>query len=231
MDGLASTAGICTAFSISMLAWFTGHVACAPLAMALAGSLLGFLYFNRPPASIYLGDAGSMVIGLVVAALALRSATTTDGEVAIIPLVAVLGLPLLDMALAVSRRWLSGIGISQPDRLHVHHRLLEAGFRIPQILAMIAGLCLVLGALAISAAATQLDWVAIIGSLAIVAAMLRMRLIGHHEWRLAGDWLRMRIATSADPATPSIAEPLRIFGPSIGRETAKELPADDRRAA
>jgi UDP-GlcNAc:undecaprenyl-phosphate/decaprenyl-phosphate GlcNAc-1-phosphate transferase len=233
MDGLASTAGICSAVSISVVAWSTGHVACAPLAMALAGALCGFLYFNRPPASIYLGDAGSMVIGLTLAALSLRSATLPTGEVAVAPLFAVLGLPLVDMALAIVRRWLSGHGISQPDRLHVHHRLLDAGFRVPQILALISAICLSLGAFAVLGATTGFDWAVLLGIGLFMTAILRMRLIGHHEWLLAKRWLAVRFQSSSIEIAPTEASirPLRIHGQPPVPRGLDSATSEERRAA
>jgi UDP-GlcNAc:undecaprenyl-phosphate GlcNAc-1-phosphate transferase len=235
MDGLASTTGICIALSISMLAWCTGHVACAPFAMALAGALLGFLCFNRPPASIYLGDAGSMVIGLTLAALSIRSATSSEGNVSIAPLVLVLGLPLTDTSLAIIRRWLSGHGISQPDRLHIHHRLIDAGMRVPQILALVAGICLALGALAAAAIASGMDSVALAAAGIFATVMLRARLIGHYELTLAKAWLARRAVqrigstSGATEAAGSIAM-LRIFEQPTDSDVV-EAASEERRAA
>jgi UDP-GlcNAc:undecaprenyl-phosphate/decaprenyl-phosphate GlcNAc-1-phosphate transferase len=231
MDGLASTTGICAAVSISLLAWFTGHVACAPLAMALAGALLGFLYFNRPPASIYLGDAGSMIIGLTLAALSIRSATLPTGEVRIAPLLLVLGLPLADTSLAILRRWLSGRGISEPDRLHVHHRLLDAGFPVLQILALVAGISLTFGALAVSSVALNSDWIAIVGVSAAASFVLRLRLIGHYEWHELQRWLGQR-GSHADPAIASdgLTPGLRLFHQADTAATAPTV-EEERRAA
>jgi UDP-GlcNAc:undecaprenyl-phosphate/decaprenyl-phosphate GlcNAc-1-phosphate transferase len=105
---------------------------------ALVGACVGFLPHNFYPARIFMGDSGSMLIGLVMAAAAivvtgqldLPSVTSRQTIPAFLPIVlpiAVLLLPLLDMGLAVIRRVGAGRSPFHPDRLHLHHRLLELG--------------------------------------------------------------------------------------------------------
>ena len=105
---------------------------------ALVGVCLGFLPHNFNPARIFMGDSGAMLLGLLVAAAAiivtgqvgLGAATRRVQFPAFLPIllpIAVLLLPLLDMALAVSRRVKAGSSPFKPDRLHMHHRLLELG--------------------------------------------------------------------------------------------------------
>ena len=105
---------------------------------ALVGACIGFLPHNFYPARIFMGDSGSMLIGLVIAAAAIVVTGQIDTEMvtdrqtvpAFLPIVlpiAVLLLPLLDMGLAVVRRVGAGRSPFHPDRLHLHHRLLELG--------------------------------------------------------------------------------------------------------
>ena len=105
---------------------------------ALVGACLGFLPHNFHPARIFMGDSGSMLIGLVIAAAAIVVTGQIDTEMvtdrqtvpAFLPIllpIAVLLLPLLDMGLAVVRRVGAGRSPFHPDRLHLHHRLLELG--------------------------------------------------------------------------------------------------------
>jgi UDP-GlcNAc:undecaprenyl-phosphate/decaprenyl-phosphate GlcNAc-1-phosphate transferase len=113
------------------------NVATAVIA-ALVGVCLGFLPHNFNPAKIFMGDSGSMLLGLVVAAAAIvvtgqiDPATVSTGQVlpAYVPIllpVAVLLMPLLDMTLAVLRRVRAGQSPFKPDRMHLHHRLLGLG--------------------------------------------------------------------------------------------------------
>lgn len=124
MDGFCGSLGLVASLAITLLACRAGRLEDAMAAMALAGALAAFLIFNLPPARIYLGDAGSMMIGMMISALSVRSCT--DGprnEVLTMPLAALLLLPVLDTLAAIGRRWLKGRSIFAPDRGHIHHCL------------------------------------------------------------------------------------------------------------
>ncbi len=128
LDGLA--AGIAFFVTLSMFAVSLiqgNHFVCV-LAITLAGALLGFLRFNFLPAEILLGDAGSLFLGFILANLAIYTAQKSSALLAIVVPYVALGLPLLDTALAVVRRFLSGKPIFGADRNHTHHRLLQRGF-------------------------------------------------------------------------------------------------------
>jgi UDP-GlcNAc:undecaprenyl-phosphate GlcNAc-1-phosphate transferase len=110
----------------------------ALIAAVLAGACLGFLPHNFNPARIFMGDSGSMLIGLLLAAAttsasAKISITSTDGTdvlalfAPLIVLGAVVFLPLLDLLMAVVRRTRKGMSPFSPDKMHLHHRLLEIG--------------------------------------------------------------------------------------------------------
>ncbi len=124
MDGFCGSVGLIASLAIAFLAYRSGRVEDAMVALALAGALAAFLRFNLPPAKIYLGDAGSMTVGMMISALSVRSCT--DGPraaVLLLPAIALLTLPLLDIVIAVGRRWLKGRSIFTADRGHIHHCL------------------------------------------------------------------------------------------------------------
>jgi UDP-GlcNAc:undecaprenyl-phosphate/decaprenyl-phosphate GlcNAc-1-phosphate transferase len=128
LDGLASGVVLIAMGAFYLIAARTGVP--FPLAAFLgagAGAVLGFLPFNLFPASIIMGDTGSMLLGFVVAAAGVT--VTQSGTPAAPPWVPVLalGLPLTDTAWAIVRRVLSGAPIFAPDKKHVHHRLLATG--------------------------------------------------------------------------------------------------------
>jgi UDP-GlcNAc:undecaprenyl-phosphate/decaprenyl-phosphate GlcNAc-1-phosphate transferase len=124
MDGFCASLGLVAALAIAFLAFRSGRVEDATVALALAGALAAFLAFNLPPAKIYLGDAGSMTVGLIIAALSIRSCTNgRRTAVVLLPVIALLTLPLLDSVTAVGRRWLKGRSIFAPDCEHLHHCL------------------------------------------------------------------------------------------------------------
>ncbi|MHC4549337.1 MAG: UDP-N-acetylglucosamine 2-epimerase [Planctomycetota bacterium] len=130
MDGLAATVALVAALACAVLGL-------APLpALVLGGATLGFLRHNLPRARVFLGDAGSLMLGFAVAAFLLDGAAPVN-----VPLVlGVVALPLGDVALSTLRRWLRGKPIFCADRGHVHHRLLEAWVRPRAVLAGLAAL-------------------------------------------------------------------------------------------
>ena len=147
MDGMASIVAVGIAVTIAGIDFFGQTGGVTLVIIPLAGALLGFLAFNFPPARIYLGDTGSMAIGLVVSLAALLAAKTDGGATNLTILAAVMAIPLADTTLAVVRRSLSGCGFWQPDRGHLHHRLLDQGLRPQQILMLFFGVSLVWAAI------------------------------------------------------------------------------------
>ena len=185
MDGLASIVGLSTAAMLGVIAVSEGHPHVASLAFVLAASLAGFLAYNLPPASIFLGDSGSMVIGLSVGLLGIQGTLKTSATLAITAPVVVMTLPMFDTAAAMIRRRLTGRRFDVPDRRHIHHRLLERGWTPWQVLCLLGALCLTMGAAATAATIFRLDALAWIASITLIVLMIRLRLFGHHEFALA----------------------------------------------
>ncbi len=181
MDGLASVVGLSTAAILAIIATSLGHAHVALAAVGLAGALLGFLAYNLPPARIYLGDSGSMVIGLVLGILAIQGSLKTAATLSITAPAVVMTIPLLDTALAILRRKLTGQRFDTPDRGHIHHRLLDRGLSAWQALCIIGSLCLATGAAAAAATIFRSDTLAWVITLALVVVMIRLRTFGHHE--------------------------------------------------
>ena len=172
LDGLAAGLGAISAlaiclFSLGLLRDQGGDVSYYPpalIAAALAGACLGFLPHNFSPARIFMGDLGAMLIGLLLAA----AATSASGRIAIYsygpadvftllsPLIlvaAVVFIPMLDMLMAVVRRTRAGVGFYTPDKMHLHHRLLELGHSQRRVALIIY---LWVGVLAFSVAASTI---------------------------------------------------------------------------
>ena len=100
----------------------------AGVALVLGGAALGFWIYNRHPAKIFMGDAGSQVVGMILGYLALRLDGGQMGTLgALVPLL-LFGLPVSDLAFAVLRRLLRGQSPFAADRGHWHHRLFDAGY-------------------------------------------------------------------------------------------------------
>jgi UDP-GlcNAc:undecaprenyl-phosphate GlcNAc-1-phosphate transferase len=109
------------------------------MAIGLAGAILGFLRYNFNPATIFLGDSGSLFIGFLLSALALEGAQKAPTIVAVaIPLVS-FGLPILETFLSIIRRLISGRPVFTADREHIHHKLLQHGFTHRQVVIVLYG--------------------------------------------------------------------------------------------
>jgi UDP-GlcNAc:undecaprenyl-phosphate GlcNAc-1-phosphate transferase len=184
MDGLLGSIGTVISLAIAALAAWHGFWAEACVAVTLAGVLLGFLCYNFPPASIFLGDAGSMLIGLVLGVLAIRSSLKGPATVALAAPTALLILPIFDTTAAILRRRLTGRSIYSTDRGHLHHCLLRSGLSRPHVLAVVVSLCLltVLGVL--GSIASQNEALALLSAAAVVAILVLTRLFGHAEMML-----------------------------------------------
>jgi len=125
VDGLAGGLSIIAAVTIFLLSRELGPVqnATAFLSLVLAGSIIGFLFWNFPPAKIFMGDSGSMFIGFLLGVLPLIS----GGKLATVFLV--LGFPIVDGLFVAISRAVRGLNpVTTPDKTHLHHRFLKAGF-------------------------------------------------------------------------------------------------------
>ncbi len=128
LDGLAAGSALFATAVVFIVSLFNPNPTVTFLAIVLAGSILGFLRYNFYPASIFLGDSGSLFIGFILSALALAGSQKAPTMVAIaIPLIS-FGLPISDVALAVVRRVLNGQPLFHADGGHIHHRLLKSGW-------------------------------------------------------------------------------------------------------
>ncbi|MEN6457975.1 MAG: MraY family glycosyltransferase [Thermoguttaceae bacterium] len=184
MDGLASLIGLSAAAMLGIIAGSQGHAHVAAMAFVLAGTLAGFLAYNLPPASIFLGDSGSMVIGLTIGLLGIQGTLKTSATLAITAPAVVMTLPMFDIVAAMVRRRLTGRRLDSPDRQHIHHRLLDRGWTPWQVLCLLGALCLTTGAAATAATIFRRDALAWIAAMSLVVLMVRLRLFGHDEFAL-----------------------------------------------
>ncbi|AFR48498.1 UDP-N-acetylmuramyl pentapeptide phosphotransferase/UDP-N-acetylglucosamine-1-phosphate transferase [Gordonia sp. KTR9] len=211
LDGLAAGLGLIAAaaicmFSLGLLRDQGGDVSYYPpalISVALAGACLGFLPHNFSPARIFMGDSGAMLIGLLLAA----ASTSASGRIAVnaygpadiftllsplILVAAVVFIPMLDMLLAVIRRTRAGVGFYTPDKMHLHHRLLELGHSQRRVALIIY---LWVGVLAFSAAASTLFPLSVVapafGAGLVVAMLVTM------APRLHRRFAELRTATKA----------------------------------
>jgi UDP-GlcNAc:undecaprenyl-phosphate GlcNAc-1-phosphate transferase len=164
VDGLAAGVSVIAGATCATILVARGHVAEAMLLASLVGAALGFLVYNFAPASIFLGDGGSLLFGFVLATTAItgwqKGATALAAGV---PLM-IFALPLADLATTVVRR---GFGqgdrrtasvraalarLFEPDRQHIHHRLLAIGLSTRYTVVLLYGVTLLLSGLALATA-------------------------------------------------------------------------------
>ncbi len=183
MDGLLGTIGVIIFGAVAWMAFAAGHPFVGFVAVAFAGGLFGFLRYNFPPASVYLGDCGSMLIGLMVGALAIES-SLKGPAVAILTPAALLVLPILDTSAAIVRRKLTGRGIAVADRGHLHHEMQRNGLTNLRILAVVAALGLVAAGGALVGTFLQNDLFAVLSAVVVALILFISGLFGTAEVRL-----------------------------------------------
>ncbi len=150
MDGLAGSTSLVASLFLSAIAFALGNQLVGMLALILAGSLLGFLVFNVPPAKIFMGDSGSTSLGFLLAVLPLFGGSSDYGQMGLVPTVTLLMIPVIDTAAAILRRLRKGVPIYRPDREHLHHKLLDLKFSTWKILFLVCGGGTVAGAAALA---------------------------------------------------------------------------------
>jgi UDP-GlcNAc:undecaprenyl-phosphate GlcNAc-1-phosphate transferase len=155
LDGLASgvaLTGIAAFFAIGLIHGSADPI--LPVLAAAAGGVLGFLRFNLPPSTIMMGDAGSMLLGFLLAAVAIS--LTQAGKVGMQPWipVLVLALPLADTGRVIVRRLAAGHPVFLPDKRHVHHRLLAIGLSQRRVTLVLWTASAILGFVAVGLAVT-----------------------------------------------------------------------------
>ncbi len=187
LDGLA--AGVCgiSALTFAIISLATGFPAMGVLAAVLAGATFAFLRFNFYPASIFMGDAGSMLLGFVLACISVQSVMKGTAAVALVLPLLVLGVPFVDLFLIVWRRWKRGVPFYSPGQDHVHHDLvLVHGFSQRKSVLLLYSWCICLSGLAI--ATQQRFWPAIVafGIAAVVSTTYMARLLSRYRSRRRG---------------------------------------------
>ncbi len=185
LDGLAVGVGLFATLTVFTAAMMQHNMVLAVATLPLAGALLAFLCYNFNPATIFLGDSGSLLIGFLLgcyAAIWSNKSATLLGMTA--PLMA-LSIPLLDVALAIVRRFLRHQPIFGADRGHIHHRLLDRGFTPRRVVLVLYALC------GLAAAFSLLQGVVHSFSIALVVlfglfVLLGVQYLGYAEFDLAG---------------------------------------------
>ncbi len=182
VDGLAGTIGIVIALAIAVAANLQGNLVDVLFLLSVAGSLLAFLVFNRRPATIYLGDTGSMLVGLILGSAALRSCHHIESDsITLTPLFAIWSLLVFDVVAAMIRRKLTDRSVYACDRAHIHHRLLAMGLTTNQVVFSMAGLCIATSVAGLLSMWLNDSRIAMVSVSLIGATLIGLRIFGHVE--------------------------------------------------
>lgn len=177
LDGLACGISAIASLSMFSFAVLSQRGDAASLAIALFGACLAFLRYNFNPASIFLGDSGSLLLGFGLGTISLLNVSRTAALTSLIIPLIVAGVPIIDTLSAIVRRSRAHVSIGQADKGHIHHRLIQEGYDQRQAVLLIYAWCLLLslGAVVIN----QVDVgprIAIFAILLVASAFFAMRL-------------------------------------------------------
>jgi UDP-GlcNAc:undecaprenyl-phosphate GlcNAc-1-phosphate transferase len=150
VDGLAAGVCVISAVTLSIIALSLDRPGAAVLASLTGGASLGFLRHGFPPASSFMGDTGSNLLGYLLASVAVLGALKTNAVVALFFPLIVLAVPILDSGFVIAKRIKYRRPIYEADRWHFHHRLASVGFSQRQTLLYLYGWALVLAGLALA---------------------------------------------------------------------------------
>ncbi len=226
LDGLASGTALLGTLTVLIGSLMSGNTALTVVAAPLAGALVGFLVFNFNPASIFLGDCGSLVLGFLLGCFSLIWMEASSSVIAITAPVMALSVPLLDTVLAMLRRFLAGKPLFRPDRSHIHHRLLLRGFSHRDAVLCLYAAASVAGMLALSLIQAQGHWRSIVLAVFLGVTFLGIRQLRFVEFRVLGQIFLnggLRSEINAEVAVQSLRERLgRNGNPGARLEELRE---------
>jgi len=181
VDGLATGSALFSSLVLLTTSMIQGRTLVAVVALALTGALAGFLRYNFNPASIFLGDSGSLFVGFALAALSVQGMQKASTAVAVaIPILA-FGLPVVDTSVTIARRFLSGKPIFKGDREHIHHKLLARGWSQRRVVFVLYGVSAASGLLAMLFVNSGNGLTAVILFVLGVAVALALGNLRYHE--------------------------------------------------
>jgi UDP-GlcNAc:undecaprenyl-phosphate GlcNAc-1-phosphate transferase len=189
LDGLAAGAAIFSSIVVFIVSMRTGNTSASVMMVSLAGAISGFLRYNFNPATIFMGDCGSLVIGFLLGTVSLMSSAKSPTVVSIgIPVVA-FGLPILDTTMAILRRFLNRRPLFSADSEHIHHKLLKRGLSHRQAVVVLYGTSAAFGLVSLSLLSPARGLAAVVLAIAVLAVVFGLQRLGYREmdelWRVA----------------------------------------------
>lgn len=219
MDGLASGAALFSSLVILTISFVQYQPVMIVFGLVLCGSLAGFLRYNFNPASIFLGDSGALFVGFSLAALSVLEAHKATTAVAVvIPLLA-FGFPIVDTAVAITRRFISRRPVFQGDNEHIHHMLLARGWSQQRVAMVLYAACAAFGLVAILF--TSVDS-RITGLVLFILGAVTIIAVGHLRYHEV-DELRAEVKRTVGDRRIRVANNIRIRRASVALSKASNL--------
>jgi UDP-GlcNAc:undecaprenyl-phosphate GlcNAc-1-phosphate transferase len=177
LDGLAGGISLIAIGTIFVISLTRGEDLMMLFGGALGGAVVGFLFYNYNPATIFMGDTGSMFLGYVLATTSMRASQKSSTAVAILIPLVLLGIPIGDTLLAIGRRALRGRPLFNADREHIHHRLLAHGLSQRQAVLVLYAIAVFLGLAALLlTVANSIETAGVLVAVGLFAYLLLKRL-------------------------------------------------------
>jgi UDP-GlcNAc:undecaprenyl-phosphate/decaprenyl-phosphate GlcNAc-1-phosphate transferase len=181
VDGLATGSALFSTVVVMVVSVLNGNFFCLLLTATLSGALIGFLRFNFNPATIFLGDCGSLFVGFMLGALSLHGQKSPTMVAVAIPVVS-FGLPILETVLSVVRRFMNGKPLFEADCEHIHHKLLKRGLTVRQTTLVLYAVSAIFGLLSLFLLLPGGGPVAVVLTVLGGLVWVGVQHLGYHEW-------------------------------------------------
>ncbi len=193
IDGLAAGASVFALLSLLICSLAQGHPEISLLSIVLLGAVIGFLRYNFNPATIFLGDSGSLLLGFMAAALSLIGAQKSPTLIAIaIPLVS-FGLPVTEVLISIGRRFLTGVPLFEGDGRHIHHMLLHRGLSQRQTVILLYAICALFSLFGVLLLNPQRYTAALVFFALGVGMVIGVQHLRYHEFKALGKQFKQRV--------------------------------------
>jgi UDP-GlcNAc:undecaprenyl-phosphate GlcNAc-1-phosphate transferase len=219
LDGLASGAALFSSLVILGVSVSQNRPLTIVVALVLCGALAGFLRYNFNPASIFLGDSGSLFTGFLLAALSVLGTQKATTAVAIVVPILAFGVPVVDTAMTMGRRMLSRKPVFEGDNEHIHHMLLARGFSQRRAALVLYGACALFGLVALIFPATGSKLTGFMLFVISVAVIIAVGHLRYHEV----DELRAGVKRTVGDRRLRVANNIRVRRAALAMSKASEL--------
>ena len=219
LDGLASGAALFSSLVILGVSASSDRALTIVVALVLCGALAGFLRYNFNPASIFLGDSGSLFTGFLLAALSVLGTQKATTAVAIVVPILAFGFPVVDTAMTMSRRVVSRKPVFQGDNEHIHHMLLARGWSQRRAALVLYGVCALFGLVALIFPATGSKLTGFMLFVLSVAVIIAVGHLRYHEV----DEIRAGVKRTVADRRLRVANNIRVRRSALALSKASDL--------